>query len=233
MHKILLADDDTELAEMLVEYLGREGFDVDTAHDGKTALLKATSENYELLILDIMMPELNGFDVLRQLRNTSQIPVLMLTARGEDVDSIIGLEIGADDYLAKPCNPRVLVAHMRAILRRAEPHNISAASKTDDLQIEDLLLQRGKRRVLINNHPIQMTSTEYSVLLVLLEHAGQVVSKQELSVQALGRDLSAFDRSLDMHVSNLRKKLGTTMEGQERITTVRGIGYQYMGVTDE
>lgn len=233
MHKILLADDDIELAEMLTEYLGREGFDVETAHDGKTALLKATTGNYELLILDVMMPELNGFDVLRQLRNTSQLPVLMLTARGEDVDSIIGLEIGADDYLAKPCNPRVLVAHIRAILRRMESQNTSPETKPDDLQIDDLVLQRGKRRVLINNQAIPMTSTEYSVLLVLLEHAGTVVSKQTLSAQALGRKLSAFDRSLDMHVSNLRKKLGTTMDGQERITTVRGKGYQYMSAAHE
>lgn len=233
MNKILLADDDIELADMLVEYLALEGFSVDTAYDGKSALEKAESGLYDLVILDVMMPELNGFDVLRQLRSHSQVPVLMLTARGDDVDSIVGLEIGADDYLSKPCNPRVLVAHMRAILRRSESGNENTSASAEDLQLEDLYLQRGKRRVLINNQPVSMTSTEYSVLVVLLENAGTVVSKQRLSLEALGRDLSSYDRSLDMHVSNLRKKLGTAKDGHDRITTVRGIGYQYMGLSDE
>jgi len=232
MNKILLADDDVELSEMLVEYLTIEGFTVDTTHDGKSALEKAETGHYDLIILDVMMPELNGFDVLRQLRNHSQVPVLMLTARGEDVDSIVGLEIGADDYLAKPCNPRVLVAHIRAILRRTESVNESAIP-SEDLRLDDLEVQRGKRQVLINAQPVTMTSTEYSVLLVLLEHAGHVVNKQTLSQQALGRELSSYDRSLDMHVSNLRKKLGTTTDGQERITTVRGIGYQYLRLSHE
>jgi two-component system response regulator CpxR len=232
MNKILLADDDVELTEMLVEYLTIEGFSVDTTHDGKSALKKAERDHYDLIILDVMMPELNGFDVLRQLRNHSQVPVLMLTARGEDVDSIVGLEIGADDYLAKPCNPRVLVAHIRAILRRTESVTDSALSSMD-LRLDDLEVQRGKRLVLINAQPITMTSTEYSVLLVLLENAGHVVSKQTLSQLALGRELSSYDRSLDMHVSNLRKKLGTTTDGQERITTVRGIGYQYLRLSHE
>ena len=223
MNKILLADDDIELAEMLVEYLGREGFEVDITHDGKSALEKASTHNYELIILDVMMPQLNGFDVLRQLRAQSQVPVLMLTARGEDVDSIVGLEMGADDYLAKPCNPRVLVAHMRAILRRSE----SVTASADNLSIGDIELQRGARRVLLNNQTIMMTSTEYRVLEVLLEHAGQLVSKNDLSERALGRELSPYDRSLDMHVSNLRKKLGPLPDNEERIKTIRGIGYQY------
>jgi len=227
MHRILLADDDVELADMLVDYLSQEGFEVDTAYDGKTALHKALSDHYELIILDVMMPELNGFDVLRQLRTQSQVPVLMLTARGEDVDSIVGLEIGADDYLAKPCNPRVLVAHMRAILRRSEKVTINAATKADILTIGDIELQRGARRVLLNNQAITMTSSEYSVLEVLLEEAGRVVPKQDLSVRALGRELNLYDRSLDMHVSNLRKKLGPLTDGEERIKTIRGVGYQY------
>lgn len=225
MNRILLADDDVELAEMLVEYLGKEGFEVDTANDGKTALEKAGNNHYELVILDVMMPELNGFDVLRQLRTQSQVPVLMLTARGEDIDSIVGLEIGADDYLAKPCNPRVLVAHMRAILRRSEP---GTATTSDSLIIGDLELQPGARRVLLNNQTLTMTSTEYRVLEVLLQDAGQVVLKKDLSERALGRELNAYDRSLDMHVSNLRKKLGTLADGEERIKTIRGIGYQYI-----
>jgi two-component system response regulator CpxR len=227
MNRILLADDDQELAEMLVEYLDQEGFEVDTAHDGKTALKMASNHQYELVILDVMMPQLNGFDVLRQLRTHSQVPVLMLTARGEDVDSIVGLEIGADDYLAKPCNPRVLVAHMRAILRRSEPVTATHQPATDILTIGDVELQRGARRVLLNNQPLTMTSTEYRVLEALLEGAGQVVSKKDLSVHALGRELNPYDRSLDMHVSNLRKKLGLLAGGEERIKTVRGIGYQY------
>jgi len=228
MYRILLADDDVELADMLVEYLDQEGFEVDIVHDGKAALKMASSDHYELIILDVMMPELNGFDVLRQLRTHSQVPVLMLTARGEDVDSIVGLEIGADDYLAKPCNPRVLVAHMRAILRRSEPVTAATPSTADILTIGDIELQRGARRVLLNNQPLTMTSTEYRVLEVLLEDAGHVVSKKDLSERALGRELNPYDRSLDMHVSNLRKKLGPLADGEERIKTIRGIGYQYI-----
>ena len=225
MHRILLADDDVELADMLVDYLSQEGFEVDTAHDGKMALQKALADHYELIILDVMMPELNGFDVLRQLRTQSQVPVLMLTARGEDVDSIVGLEIGADDYLAKPCNPRVLVAHMRAILRRSD--QVTTNTTTDILTVGDIELQRGARRVLLDHQTITMTSTEYCVLEVLLEEAGRVVSKQDLSARALGRELNLYDRSLDMHVSNLRKKLGSLADDEERIKTIRGVGYQY------
>ena len=229
MIPILLADDDTELTELLTQYLSREGFAVATAHDGNSALAQARAGHFELVVLDVMMPGLNGFDVLRQLRTESQVPVLMLTARGDDVDSVVGLELGADDYLPKPCNPRVLVAHMRAILRRSDTtseHNAREAKP--DLQLDDLQLQRGARRVLLNNTPLNMTSTEFTVLSILLEHAGEVVSKQQLSQQALGRELSPYDRSLDMHVSNLRKKLGLSARGEERITTVRGVGYQYM-----
>lgn len=229
MIPILLADDDVELTELLTEYLEQEDFGVSVAHNGQTALEMARGGQYELVVLDVMMPEMNGFDVLRQLRTSSQVPVLMLTARGDDVDSVVGLELGADDYLAKPCNPRVLVAHMRAILRRSElPAGGQTSSTNPDLTIDDLQLQRGTRRVLLNNTPVSMTSTEFSVLSLLLEHAGEVVSKQQLSQQALGRELSPYDRSLDMHVSNLRKKLGPTALGEERITTIRGVGYQYM-----
>jgi len=227
MPRILLADDDVELADMLVEYLSQEGFRVDTAHDGKTTLQMALDEHYELIILDVMMPELNGFDVLRQLRTQSQVPVLMLTARGEDVDNIVGLEIGADDYLAKPCNPRVLVAHMRAILRRSEQATANTPAKADSLTIGDIELQRSARRVLLNHKAVTVTSTEYRVLEVLLEEAGHVVSKQDLSARALGRELNLYDRSLDMHVSNMRKKLGPLADGEERIKTIRGVGYQY------
>ena len=231
MTRLLLADDDEELCEMLREYLRGEGFDVDTAHDGVAALNLALGGDYDLVVLDVMMPLLNGFDVLRKLRPKSLIPVLMLTARDGDVDSIVGLELGADDYLAKPCNPRVLAARIRAVLRRtgADPHE---AGGEHDLRLGDIEVQRGARRVLLAGCPVELTSTEYSVLTALLEAAGRVVSKESLSESALGRKLTRYDRSLDMHISNLRRKLGVLPDGQERVQTVRGVGYLYTWVGD-
>lgn len=229
MSRLLLVDDDLELCEMLTEYLVNEGFDVDVVHDGDTALEKVRAGPYDLLVLDVMMPGRNGFDVLRDLRSRSLMPVLMLTARGEDVDSIVGLELGADDYLAKPCNPRVLVARIRAVLRRAEstePREGDATSP-ETIRLNDVEMQTGSRTVLRQGERVEMTSTEYSVLEVLLREAGRVVPKADLCEQALGRKLSRYDRSLDMHVSNLRKKLGPLADGEERIKTVRGIGYLY------
>lgn len=232
MTRILLADDDVELCEMLKEYLAPEGFSVDTANDGATALDKAMSGDYDLVVLDVMMPNKNGLDVLRELRTHSLMPVLMLTARDEDVDSIVGLELGADDYLGKPCNPRVLVAHIRSILRRAEPPRTDqdGGTASEAIRLNDLEMHTGSRTVTCKGTRIEMTSTEYSVLEVLLREAGRVVSKMELSERALGRKLSRYDRSLDMHVSNLRKKLGPLPNGEERIKTVRGVGYQYVSI---
>src|SRR5713226_1468608 len=226
MSRLLLADDDVALSEMLTQYLAAEGFTVDTAHDGEAALAKARAGNYDLVVLDVMMPRKSGFEVLRALRARSLMPVLMLTARGEDVDSIVGLELGADDYLAKPCNPRVLVARIRAILRRAEGNTERGAPQT--LKLGNLEMHRGTRSVHCHGRAIAMTSTEYSVLEVLLREAGRVVSKADLSERALGRKLTRYDRSLDMHVSSLRKKLGPLGGGEERIKTVRGVGYQYV-----
>ncbi len=225
MARILLADNDIELSDMLVDYLSEEGFEVDVAHDGDAALTKALANPYDLLILDVMMPNRNGFDVLRELRAQSLLPVLMLTARGDDVDSIVGLELGADDYLAKPSNPRVLVARIRAILRRAESHNTN--ERADQIALDDIVMHPRSRTVVCNNAPVSMTSTEFSVLDVLLREAGNIVTKATLSERALGRKLSRYDRSLDMHVSNLRRKLGPQSDGQERIKTVRGVGYIY------
>jgi two-component system response regulator CpxR len=225
MNRILLADDDAELTNMLGEYLGGEGLAVDTAHDGEAALAKARSGAFDLVVLDVMMPKKNGFDVLRELRTDSLLPVLMLTARDEDVDSIIGLELGADDYLPKPCNPRVLVARIRAILRRAAAPGADAPAV---LTLADLELHPGTRQLRRGGEPVVLTSTEYSVLEVLLRAAGHVVSKAELSERALGRKLTRYDRSLDMHVSSLRRKLGPLPDGGERIQTVRGVGYQYV-----
>jgi two-component system response regulator CpxR len=228
-NRILLADDDVELCEMLAEYLERDGFEVSVAHDGATALDKARSGEHDLVVLDIMMPKMTGLDVLRELREESLIPVLILTARGDDVDSVVGLELGADDYLAKPCNPRVLVARIRAILRRAEnnPGQTESSPASTPLKVEDVELFRGSRKVLRDGKPVAMTSTEFGVLEALMQRAGNVVSKEELSTQALGRELSRYDRSLDMHVSNLRKKLGARHDGDERIKTVRGVGYLF------
>lgn len=229
MNRILLADDDVELGEMLKQYLATEGFAVDTALDGDTALAMARAGNYDLVILDVMMPGKNGLDVLRELRAESLTPVLMLTARGEDVDSIVGLELGADDYLAKPSSPRVLVARVRAILRRAEGAHASSykSGAPRSLTVDDLEIHPGARQVYRRGAPLPMTSTEYSVLDVLLHEAGRVVSKTTLCERALGRKLTRYDRSLDMHVANLRKKLGPRDDGEERIKTVRGVGYQY------
>jgi len=227
MNRILLADDDVELCGMLKQYLEVEGFQVGMAHDGEAALNQVRTGDYDLMVLDVMMPQLNGFDVLRELRRDSLLPVLMLTARGEDVDSIVGLELGADDYLPKPCNPRVLVARIRAILRREQTQHGEETAPPETLTLGDLEIQTGSRTVTLDGEPVAMTSTEYSVLEVLLREAGHVVSKAELSERALGRTLTRYDRSIDMHLSSLRKKLGPLANGGERIKTVRGVGYQY------
>ncbi len=226
MTRILLADDDVELTAMLTEYLAGEGFAVDSAADGQLAVKMALEQSYAVIVLDVMMPRLNGYDVLRAVRQKLQTPVLMLTARGEDMDSILGLELGADDYLAKPCNPRVLVARIRAILRRSQHE--TDASQSQIVSQEDLQLNSGSRSVTVNGMDIVMTSTEFSILECLLHAAGSVVAKNTLSEQALGRALGRFDRSLDMHISNLRHKLGPLPDGSERIKTVRGVGYQYV-----
>lgn len=230
MNKVLIADDDIELTGMLAEYLGHEGFESDIANDGKAALDMATQNRYDIIILDVMMPYQNGFDVLRHLRQHSRVPVIMLTARGEDIDSIVGLEIGADDYLTKPCNPRVLVAHMRAILRRAE---LPATQNKGNIKLGDLELQLGTRTVNYKSKPLIMTTTEFSILEILMKNAGSIVSKQELSEHALGRELSPYDRSLDMHISNLRKKLSSDTGTEDLIKTIRGVGYQFAVLVHE
>ena len=223
MSHLLLADDDPELSEMLKEYLEGNGFRVETVPDGLLALKRALEEDFDLIILDIMMPGRNGLDVLRELRAEKATPVLMLTARGEDVDSIVGLELGADDYLPKPCNPRVLEARIRALLRRSELR----LDAVPQMRVGDLSLHSGTREARLGDRLVPLTSTEFSILEILLREAGKVVPKSELSEFALAKPLSSFDRSMDMHVSNLRRKLGFLADGGERIKTVRGIGYQY------
>lgn len=225
---ILIADDDTELCELLREYLGQEGFEVRLAHDGEQALVESRRPGLDVMVLDIMMPLMNGIDVLRNLRKESELPVIMLTARGDDLDRIIGLELGADDYLAKPANPRELLARIRAILRRSHSHSTVAV-----LEVGDLVLNQAGRELQRDGQLMELTSTEFSILQLLLQRSGEVVEKTDLYLAALGREPVAYDRSVDMHVSNLRRKLGPAPNGGERIETIRGIGYQYRHVGDE
>jgi two-component system response regulator CpxR len=219
---ILIADDDTELCELLREYLGQEGFEVRLAHDGEQALAESRRPGLDAMVLDIMMPRMNGTDVLRNLRKESELPVIMLTARGDDLDRIIGLELGADDYLAKPANPRELLARIRAILRRSTTHSAIAV-----LEVEDLVLNQSRRELQLDGELKELTSTEFSILQLLLQRSGEVVDKKDLYLAALGREPVAYDRSIDMHVSNLRRKLGPAPDGSDRIETIRGFGYLY------
>ncbi len=223
MAGILLIDDDVELCELVSEYLAGEGFDVEVAYDGNAGLTRAQENLHDLVILDVMLPGLTGFEVLRRLRESSSIPVLMLTARGEDVDRIVGLEMGADDYLPKPFNPRELAARMRAVLRRAS----AEPAMGDRLSLDDVVVDLGTRTVTVAGEEITLTGVEFSLLETLARSAGTVVSRNELSQAALYRRANAFDRSLDVHISNLRRKLGPAPGKGERIKTVRGVGYQY------
>ena len=224
MSKILIIDDDEDLCELVSEYLEVEGFEVETVHDGESGLrvAKENEEDYDLTILDVMLPKMNGFDVLRELRQTSKLPVLMLTARGDDMERIVGLEIGADDYLPKPFNPRELVARIRAILRRVELTEEGKSGENEKLQIDDVELQTAARSATRNGEDLNLTSVEFDLLAAFLREAGQVVKKEDLSRAVLDRGLSPYDRSLDMHVSNLRKKLDN-----DRIKTIRSVGYIY------
>ncbi len=226
MSKVLIIDDDEELCDLVSEYLSVEGFEVSAVHNGEAGLAAAKTGIYELAILDVMMPKMNGFDVLRNLRSSSQLPVLMLTARGDDMERIVGLEIGADDYLPKPFNPRELVARIRAVLRRASGEG-SDASLPEKLNVDDLELSASSRSATIDGEDIVLTSLEFDLLAALARHAGNVVKKETLSETVLERELSPYDRSLDMHISNLRKKLGLHADGSERIKTVRSVGYIY------
>ena len=227
MAEILLIDDDVELCELVSEYLVGEGFTIEVVHNGENGLRRALEGRYDLVILDVMLPGLTGFEVLRRLRETSAVAVLMLTARGEDVDRIVGLEMGADDYLAKPFNPRELAARMRAVLRRA-----TAGPETEDrVGVDDVVVDLGTRSVTVGDGEISLTGVEFSLLEALVRSAGNVVSRDDLSRAALFRRASSFDRSLDVHISNLRRKLGPTDGGGERIKTVRGVGYQYVRST--
>jgi two-component system, OmpR family, response regulator CpxR len=226
MSKILIIDDDEELCELVSEYLSVEGFTTEAVHDGESGLQKALSDDYELAILDVMLPKKNGFDVLRDLRKSSKLPVLMLTAKGDDMERIVGLEIGADDYLPKPFNPRELVARLRAVLRRVNDVDEKKATP-ETFTVDDIEVSLTGRTAKIGGTELNLTAVEFDLLVALLEQAGKIVKKEDLSQRVLDRRLSPFDRSLDMHVSNLRKKLGARDDESERIKTIRSVGYIY------
>lgn len=223
--KLLLVDDDVELAELLKEYLGQEGFDVDVAHDGEAGVAAALSGQHALVVLDVMMPRMDGIEALGRIRMQSRVPVLMLTAKGDDLDRITGLELGADDYVPKPCTPRELVARIRAILRRAQVAKVPGRA-VECLRAGLLAVYPEKRSATWEGRSLELTSTEFNLLEVLARHAGRVVSKGELSEAGLGRPLARFDRGIDVHMSSLRQKLGAGQVGKALILTVRGKGYQ-------
>src|SRR5437773_2136430 len=225
--KILLVDDDVELCALLDELLSREGFEVETEHDGAGGLERAQSGKFDLIVLDVMLPRLDGFEVLRQLRRSSIVPVLMLTARGEDVDRIVGLELGADDYLPKPFNPRELTARIHAILRRIEAR---PAADSRRLEINGVVLDPGSREVFKDGKGVEMTTLEFDILEMLMRAAGRVLSRDSLMENLYNRKATPFDRSIDMHVSHLRKKLETD---RTLFKTVRGVGYQFCRSNDE
>lgn len=232
---LLLVDDDPDLCAMLAEYLGHEGYKVETVHSGAAALDALERLTPDLMVLDIMMPGMSGLELLQQLRPRSAVPVLMLTGRGEAIDRILGLEMGADDYLSKPCHPRELLARVKAILRRCDGVQPAAEPEQDGtfpahrLVSGELMLDPGQREVQFAGQPLQLTSAEFNVLAYLMQHAGRVLSKEELTRWVLHRELSAYDRAIDVHVSRVRQKLAAVMgDDQEMIKTVRGQGYQFV-----
>ncbi|HEY5163491.1 MAG TPA: response regulator transcription factor [Terriglobales bacterium] len=225
MDRVLIVDDDVELCELVSEYLSGEGFEVEAVHDGNEGLKRSLTGEHVLVVLDIMLPGMNGLDVLRNLRKQSRIPVLILTARGDDVDRIVGLEIGADDYLPKPFNPRELMARVRAILRRSHGDTQSAAG--EKVTVGDVELDPASRVVRRAGDPVELTSVEFALLEALMRAAGQVVTREQLAQNVLGRRFMPYDRSIDVHVSKLRRKLGDQSADAERIKTIRGVGYVF------
>lgn len=231
MSKILLVDDDIELTDLLAEVLRLTGFEVEVANNGQEALDKL-NESLQLVLLDIMMPVLNGIETLKKIRQTSNVPVMMLTARGEEIDRVLGLELGADDYLPKPFNDRELVARIKAILRRATPaekeniqNSTALSSEENTLEFCGLVLHSGLQQASYKGQDLGLTGSEFALLHKLVLRPGQIVSREELSMNVLGKHLSPFDRSIDMHMSNLRKKLPERDNGLPWLKTLRGRGY--------
>ncbi|HTI43315.1 MAG TPA: response regulator transcription factor [Vicinamibacterales bacterium] len=223
---LLVVDDDAELCQLLSEYLMPEGYDVEAVHNGTEGVERALSGDHALVVLDVMLPDVRGFEVLRQLRARSRMPVLMLTARGNEQDRILGLEMGADDYLAKPFNPRELSARIEAILRRSGDRR-TVDARAGELAVDDVTMNKASRMVRRGPEPLDLTTVEFDLLEALLRAAGRVIPRDELVRTVLNRPFSPFDRSIDTHVSNLRRKLGPGADGLDRIKSVRGIGYQY------
>jgi two-component system response regulator CpxR len=224
MTSVLLIDDDAELSKLLEEYLQSEQLALDAAHDGPNGLEKALSNRYAVVVLDVMLPGMSGLDVLKQLRQKSSVPVLMLTARGSELDRILGLELGADDYLPKPFNPRELVARLRAILRRTS----GATTAAHPVHLADVELHPESRSVSCCGKSVSLTGAEFDLLYTFLRSPGRIISREDLTQAALGRPMSPMDRSIDVHVSNLRRKLGPYDGDQERIKAIRGSGYVYL-----
>ena len=224
---VLVIDDDVELCKLVTRFLVRDGFQIDSVNAGAPGVERALSGNYSLVVLDVMMPGMNGFDVLRRIRAESRMPVLMLTAKGDALDRVLGLEMGADDYLSKPFNPQELAARIRAILRRAKPDARDNGRTKTPIVVGDMEMDPGARVVRCGHQVLNLTTVEFDLLEVLLRAAGQVVGREKLTRDVLSREFSPFDRSIDTHVCNLRKKVGLLEDGTERIKGVRGIGYLY------
>ena len=224
---ILVIDDDVELCKLVTRFLAQEGFQIETVNGGASGAERALSGDYALVVLDVMMPGVNGFEVLRRIRAESRLPVLMLTAKGDALDRVLGLEMGADDYLPKPFNPQELVARIRAILRRAQPADDKTRASSLPIVVGDVEVNPGTRVVRRRGEIVNLTTVEFDLLERLLQAAGEVVGREKLTRDVLGREFSPFDRSIDTHVCNLRRKIGLLADGTERIKGVRGIGYLY------
>ena len=222
---VLIIDDDIELCSMLEDYLARHGFSVTTEHHGELGLHRALTGDFAIVLLDVMLPGLDGFEVLRRLRTSSQVSVLLLTARGEDIDRIVGLEIGADDYLPKPFNPRELLARVRAILRRSAAAKPSRSS-IKHLSVAGIELDTGSRAATCNGVELELTNVEFELLCTLMQAPGQILTREHLTESVLDRRFNPFDRSLDMHVSRLRRKLDDAAKLGDQIKTIRSVGYQ-------
>jgi DNA-binding response OmpR family regulator len=226
MTNVLLIDDDIELTSLLSEYMSKEGFSVEATTDGRIGVAEAMSASTDLIVLDIMMPRMNGIEVLQKIREVSDVPVLMLTAYGDDIDRISGLNLGADDYVSKPCSPGELTARIRAILRRSA--RVGRDGPVEELRSGELILHPSSRRAEWRGAQLELTGTEFSLLEVLVQSAGQLVSKEEISLRAFGRSLTAFDRRIDVHISSIRQKIGARGDGKPWIQAVRGRGYQLL-----
>lgn len=223
MKNILVVDSDTNLTELLTQYLQSEDFTVTCAYDGEMAIKKALNQPFNAIILDIVLPQKNGFEVIKAIREHSDIPVIILTALNKDIDRIVGLELGADDYVSKPCNPRELTARLKAILRRVQKIPVTRPI----IKHHNIVVDSTKRLASISDVLLDLTNTEFNILEMLIKSPGQAFSKEELTEYALGRKFTAYDRSIDVHISNLRNKLGENASGEPWLKTVRGFGYMF------